>query len=1152
MSNNKTKYTVSQQNVIDFRGKNMLVSASAGTGKTTVMIERIVSLIEEGVDVNEIVVVTFTNLAAAEMKARLASKLAERRDNPRVVEQLEKIDSASICTLHSFCSELLRNYFYVVDIDPAFAILDDATVATLKRNTLDDLFAEYFSKSDDVFRQVYKIFSTHRQEDNFRKTLMRLYGFSRCLENFGEWYAVKRENFLNYSDNNPIVQTLLQDIAQMVGYFRSNMVRLADNSRDEGLIYTDVFEQNAELLGNIRLTNLDDAVYDMCALRFKSLPSRDESEPITEIEEQILSQYEALTKSFRKFRPKYSALFRGDKMATRIFQCEKVSTLWAENQRAVTFTDKLVELVLRFDEAYFEAKKQRGGVDYDDLEHLCLKLLEDESTRQEIHSRYKLIFVDEYQDTNPIQEAIITALSTPNNRFAVGDVKQSIYGFRGCDPSIFVDKYDDYKATDSGRVEELNDNFRSNKEILDFVNEVFNRVMTLSFGKVDYCATSQLQGATPPTLQTPSVRVDFVVTKDEDKTQVEDVYDITAEVQKTAEISQGEIIARRIKEYVGMGYRDKEGNPRRIEYGDIVILMRSLTDKAQDIYNILVANNIPVTANFKVDGLSTKEVRDLVNLFRVLDNPFNDVSFVGVCLSPFGGFTEKELGHIRLDTDGRIPFYERMKEYAKFGEKRTWGEKNRDLDKKKHDMGRKICQFLDFLETLRFYSRGASVDEVALKVLQETNYHLYVQGLPNGALRLRKLYAFIDGLKGASYAQSVDKFLSYVDETENNRAEEGLSQTGAVRLMTMHASKGLEFPVVFVAGVETPIQFDRVAVEQNSDLGIAVDYYNFDTMKKADTLGAFACKLVNEHKQREEDLRLLYVAMTRAKFVLNIVGTVSEEELKALPKLPTRAQSPIDWLLPTVNELHACGKTNGFELNVIDSLGNVRKKKKKENLFCEQLTDAAAIEQQLSYVYPYQNEMQMPSKIVSSALDKEYVDLTDEPQAEFTLNADADRNFVGTAYHKLYQYLPLNATAEQIKQTVDELVASGKIEQRFAEKIDVQLVLDTLSNPQLVALLEDGKVYHEIPFMLYVPYSQVAKDKRFSDEVMLQGVIDLLVVRKNSAVVIDFKYTGRSDLVEERYAMQLNSYKLAVEQICGITDVETYVLSIADNKIIKI
>ena len=288
----------------------------------------------------------------------------------------------------------------------------------------------------------------------------------------------------------------------------------------------------------------------------------------------------------------------------------------------------------------------------------------------------------------------------------------------------------------------------------------------------------------------------------------------------------------------------------------------------------------------------------------------------------------------------------------------------------------------------------------------------------------------------------------------------------------------------------------------------------------------------------------------RAQYLLNIVATTTKDGLKEFAALPSRANCHFDWLLPTVLNLNDTGKVKNLDINIPPMFVDDGEGAKTKD-FAPPSVDEEAVDKQLNYVYEYLHETQMPSKIVSSALDKEYIDLTEEPQPEFTLNADSDRNFVGTAYHKLYQYLPFDATVEQIEETVAELVASGKIEQRFAEQIDVKLVYDTLHNPELLALIDGGKVYHEIPFMLYAPYSDLDKDKTFRDEVMLQGVIDLLVIKENSAVVLDFKYTSRSALVEKRYKLQLNSYKLAVERIMGIHDVETYVLSIADNKLIK-
>ncbi|MCH5151772.1 MAG: UvrD-helicase domain-containing protein [Clostridiales bacterium] len=1122
------KFTPSQQNVIDFRGKNMLVSASAGAGKTTVMIERIVSLIEQGVDVSEMVVVTFTNLAAAEMKSRLADKLAEKRNDPRIVEQLEKLETASICTLHSFCNELLRNYFYVVDVDPAFTILDNVTLSTLTKNALDDVIEGYFAEQDDVFRRVYKIFATKRREENFKKTLLDLYRFSRCLDDFSAWYAEKRVNFVQYGETNPIVTTFLNDVRQTVSYCKSTVRQLIKRAADVGQQYVDLFTYCDELLSKIDTDTLQNAIFGLCKTQLPSLPRKQKNIEFDEVEGNLRQNYTDIKEEFDGFVKKYSKLCRG----------EEVETLWQEMVSSTEYVDKLVEIIGRFDEQFYQAKKQRGGVDFNDLEHLTLQLLKNEEALAEIKSRYKHIFVDEYQDTNPVQEAIVSRLETGDNLFMVGDVKQSIYGFRGCEPSIFVDKYERYKATDEGRVEELNDNFRSNYQILDFVNRVFNAVMTSSFGKVDYEDTAQLRGITPPTLNAPSTRVDLLLQSDGDERELDTLYDLTDDASNESGVKQGELIARRIKEYLGMKYYDaKDGKEKVISYGDVVILMRSLTDKALDVYNTLISHNIPVSAGFKVNGFANKEVRDFVNLLRVIDNPYNDLYLIGACLS-FGGLTEKELGLVRLDTEGRIPFYERLQNYT--------------VSSLNVETVRKIEDFLEFLRKMRFYSRSASVCEIALKVLEEMDYYLYVQGLPNGGMRLKKLYAFIDSIKDASYGQSVDKFLAYVDETEDNAKEEGLSNVNAVRLMTMHASKGLEFPVLIVAGVETRFPFMRFSkplLEKNTDLGLAIRHYNFGNMRVADTLGWSACGMVNGVKQREEEMRLLYVALTRAKYVLHVVGTVTGRQLNALPKLPSNARTHLDWLMPTVKQ-YAEKAEDGVEVNIIDKLPDEDERASESNL-CEQTVSLHELERSLSFEYRYAAETRMPAKIVSSALDKEYLDVAEEPRAEHVLNVNNDRNFVGTAYHKVYQYVNYDATKEQILETISQLVHEGKIEQKFAEQLDAQLIYDTLNNPALKKLVSGGKTYHEIPFMLYVPYDKVAKDKRFSDEVMLQGVIDLLVVDGNRATVIDFKYTSRSDLVEQNYAAQLNSYRLAVKQICGIDDVDCYVLSIADNKLIS-
>lgn len=1131
----QTKFTPSQQNVINSRGRDMLVSASAGTGKTTVMIERIAALLNEGADISQIVVVTFTNLAAAEMKNRLARKLSENCGDRRVLDQLERIDSASICTLHSFCGELVRNYFYVTDIDPSYTILDANLIANLRKSAMEDVFARYYDEKDETFKKVHKIFSKSRQQSNFIKVLYGLYDFSKCIADFPAWYEQKKNNLTNLNDGSPVIESLRSNIEQNVNYYRKAMLDLRDRSQSENLVFAATFAENAEKLNGIRIGTLGDALADLYTFKLSALPSRNKNKNFgvnadvdKAIEESVRYDYEQLADGFEKFSKRYNELSRG----------LDIQTLREQTYATVELLDKLVEIVARFEEVYFVLKKDRGGLDFNDLEHLALQVLNDGEAISDIRSKYKMIFIDEYQDTNPVQEAIISKLAACGNLFMVGDVKQSIYGFRGCEPNIFVDKYRKFKTENAGEAVELNDNFRSNVHVLDFVNEVFGVIMTDGFGKVNYKEDAQLRGQTPPVLSVPSVRIDFVVPSAKEKREITDVYDITADEEDTDLNLQAELIVRRVKEYVGKTYEDKNGQKRRIEYGDIVILLRTFQDKALNIYNALISANVPVAASFNVDGYASKEIKDIINLLRVLDNPYNDLYLTGVALSCFGNLTESELGCIRLDTNGRVPLYERMKQYS--------------ISRTNEAVANKADKLLKLINELTFYSRSASVSELAIKTIELTNYHLYVQGLPNGGLRLRKMYNFIDGVKDVSYAQSIDRFLAFLDEAEENPLDAGVSGSNAVRMMTMHASKGLEFPVVIIADIEHRFRKDESAIDCNFDMGLAMKYYDFGSMTYAPTLASTAFGMFNRIKSNEEQMRLLYVAMTRAKYALDIVGTVSEKQLNSIPKLPQDAVSHLDWILTAlkqtrgknINSLH-----DNVQINVFDHVEKDEQTGESLEQMCRQETDEQAVTDKINYVYAFESQKNMPSKIVSSALDKAYVDVSDLP--EVTLVQNDDRNFVGTAYHKVYQYVDFCADKEKIKQTVESLTDSGIIEKRFADMLDVNLIYDTLNNPELKKIRSVGQAYREIPFMLYVPYNSVVPNGEYADEVMLQGVIDLLVIGDDKAVVVDFKYTSRPSKIVQNYSAQLNSYKLAVKKICGIQNVECYALSVADNKLVK-
>ena len=523
-------YTDEQLRVIQSRERDLLVSASAGTGKTTVMIERIAELLETTADISEIVVVTFTNLAAAEMKNRLALKLAQKRGDKRIIDQLERIDSANICTLHSFCGELLRNYFYVADIDPSYTILDANVTSGLRTAAMDEVFNGYFDEHDAVSDDVYRIFATNRKQTNFYNVLFSLYDFSRCIPDFDSWYREKRNNLLDLEEGGVVFSVLLDDLSANVRYFHDAFHSLAQTARDEGLDIADAIEYNVNALAAVRLDSYEHALYDTYKLSLSALGRKKtagKSELQLDIENDVRDKFKTVYKLYQdKVAKKVSNLCRG----------LDIATLRNQTVQTVAQLDKLVEIIGKFDKTYFAMKKERGGVDFNDLEHLALTILNDDDAYRAIKSTCKYVFVDEYQDTNPVQEAIVARLASKDRLFMVGDVKQSIYGFRGCEPGIFADKEKRYEQDGSGEVVRLNRNFRSNADILEFVNSVFSGIMTEDFGKVDYRRDACLVGSNKPTLtQTPSVRIDFVSPKpvggSDEQDEDLDVYDITDDAE---------------------------------------------------------------------------------------------------------------------------------------------------------------------------------------------------------------------------------------------------------------------------------------------------------------------------------------------------------------------------------------------------------------------------------------------------------------------------------------------------------------------------------------------------------------------------------------------------------------------------------------------
>lgn len=1129
------QFTKEQNLIIENRDHNLLVSASAGTGKTTVMVERIAKLIaDDKKHIDNFLVVTFTNLAAGEMKQRLIQKLHKEKNNPHVAEQLEKIETSNISTLHSFCVEVLRTYFYIADIDPNFAIVDDLSAFSLQNDAINAVYQNYYKSGDADFLKVYKIFVRGRKTTKLTEEIFNIYNKSRCKADFANFYQETRKNILEIDlPDNKLAMAIATDIHKNLSQYVKSLEKISQQAQQlKQFDFAEIIEENKSQIC-FKECNLQFALGIANSFKGVSPPRRTAKEKEREdfAEREILREkYSAVNKEIKK----YLDNFKFDRDFT---------TLAKETKDTIAVLDKVVEIVSKFDQVYFEMKRQRGVVDYNDLEHLTLKILEDEEALQELKTKYKYIFVDEYQDTNNVQEKIISTLRGEKNLFYVGDVKQSIYGFRGCDPNNFVEKNHQYATEPQSKVIKLNQNFRSNNNILQFVNTIFKHTMTEDFGQVDYQNTAMLEGNNSESADFASVSIDIVAEAEKLETENLQLYDPT-KMQDGDDflMAEGKIVAHRISQIVGKTIKLDDNTTKKITYSDIAILSKSMTEKSLLLYNVLVQNNIPVVANFSSTSHQSKEIKDLVNFLKVLNNPLDDIAFVGMCLSFLGKLSHDEMAEIKICSP---------KEQESFLEKTLYYAENFQDEK-----ATKLQDLHQLVEKMRFYSHSASVDEVLLLLLNTTNYHLFVSGLPNGSTRVRQLYQFIDGLKNKQHNQSVAKFLQHIENAGEVKSDNSLASNQAVQFMTMHKSKGLEFPVVFLVGLNSQQIKDKESLQFNLEMGLSCNYYDFESMHEYETLSQIAIKSANAKTQKEEEARVLYVAMTRPKNHLFLVASGADKFIEEPTKLISKYNSHAEWILSALYTEYGQDFRNGFSrdgvvLNVWDkhNLANLESEHKEENLLCKQNDDLESAIEKINYVYKFAQNTKLPTKVVSSQLDKDFLDLEEEPT--YLIDPDNNLTMLGTAYHKILEIAKLDSTADDINEILDHLLDIGKVDKAVAELVDISLIVKTLNNQEFKNLLENGKIYHEIPFLLPISSTSVfAQQHNHDEKIILQGVIDLLVVKDGSAVVVDFKFIKNSFGAKKHYQKQLESYKMAVQKITGIEKVDAYIMSIADDKLI--
>lgn len=900
------KWTPAQKSAIDTRDCNVLVSAAAGSGKTAVLVERIISMItdpDKNIDIDRLVVVTFTKAAAAQMKDKirkaLDSMLDENPGDVNLLRQITLLNNAQITTIDSFCLWIIRNHFPEVNLDPGFRIMDEGEKKLIENDVLEDVLEEFYAEADEEFFNLVDAFGMGRDDSGLVSIIDKIYRFSRSNPWIDEWFD---ECMLVYDDetyDNPAIKELYDSIKNALLDYRDKYNRLVDICSEPAgpAAYTGALQ--SDLLGINEMINSQDfgeLGRKIRTFSFEALSRKKDAGADPDIKEYVKGQ--------RKLFKDYIG-----RLNDKIFLKED-DGIFEDMQGAGIQIRTLLKVAKVYAKRVSEVKREKGIIDFNDMEHLALSILvkkEDgklvyTETADKLANRFEEILIDEYQDSNQLQEVILNAVSKTrlsgenNNIYMVGDVKQSIYKFRLACPELFIEKYDTYGETGDNVRIELQKNFRSCENVLECANDVFSHIMNKNFSGIGYDETVRLNAGFPYPEYSDSNYGD-------EANKSTDVILISSENEEEATTRELEAdrLAKLIEGIVSSGvnvYDADENIYRPAEYRDIVILTRSVTGWADTFADALMDRGIPAYTDSSTGYFSVREIQVILSMLTIVDNPVQEISLAAAMMSYFGGFTAAELGMVRklgrehADKNTHNNLYEHLKAVAVLG-----GADNiQETDVKQ--LSGKCALFLAKLTEYRDKSSVEPLYDLCWEMIYDSGYYDYVGTMPAGAQRQANLNVLLE--RAAGYGKSsysgLFNFLRYIERLKKFDEDfaEGaasLDNENLVRIMSIHKSKGLEFPIVILAGAHKSINFmdatAPVLVDQN--LGIAVDYVDLERRTKTPTIikGAMARRIVRESIAEEE--RLLYVAMTRAREKLIITGVVKDAD-KTLDKYRAKSE----------------------------------------------------------------------------------------------------------------------------------------------------------------------------------------------------------------------------------------------------------------------
>lgn len=876
------KWTDAQQSAIDaprpgqLPSQTILVSAAAGSGKTAVLVERMIQRLKRReLSIQELMVVTFTKAAAAEMKARIGVKLAEEfqaTGDEYLEEQLNMLPSAHISTLHSFCQWVIRSYFYKLDIDPSFTIGNEGELALMRYDVLDKILLEAYEQGLYNIYDVSDMFSTERSDQVLRDTVFQIYNFALAQSQPMRWLdqvCTTYESALHQTLLETTWGTLFWDEQQrqieylLERYEEAQRLATLGNGFDK---WMEKVSELQTLLQAMQKADTWDAMHlGIVGIGGFSFPVLRATKAMNESDPAILSEIKAILSEGKDI---LQAMPKGVFAITEADWQEQIEYL-------VPLVRGIIGLVKRFHEDFQQAKQEAGMIDFSDLEHLCLALLVDSESKDELQpsevalelqDTFKEVMVDEYQDTNGVQEAIVNLVSRGDNRFYVGDVKQSIYGFRMADPQLFMEKYHrfDHDVNSVERRIDLSQNFRSHEAILNVTNFIFSQIMTdegagLTYGEAEALHTGRIVEEAPPEWVGGDVEV-HVLCCDEDKAQTD------PEEGEDLENDEKEMlfVIRKIQELKNNSavVQDKDGTFRPMEWRDIVLLKRSISGSASRMIDLLRREGIPAYAEEKSGYFSAMEVQFVLSLLQIIDNPEQDLPMAIVLQSPLIGMDANDLGRLRLSV-GENSLWSGLRPFVEASQNAGW------------------IRFVDSMNTWRTMSRRQGITDLIWHIYDTLHVVEYVSAMPNGLVRRGNVLALYERAKqyeNGNY-RGLFRFLRFIESLQASGEDLSVAKTvseadNVVRIMTIHKSKGLEFPVVFLMGTQKG--FNKMDLNRSlllhKEYGVGLKGYFPDLRVMYNSVPWIFVRQALEENLKAEEERILYVALTRPKDKLYITG----------------------------------------------------------------------------------------------------------------------------------------------------------------------------------------------------------------------------------------------------------------------------------------